>query len=88
MAVPITGRFAPGSRTEVRTSPKLPLRTLAGGRAGEIRTRDLLVPNEALYQAEPRPDQCPADRKLSSDRNREQEVFTGNVSSDLQRLVK
>jgi hypothetical protein len=25
-------------------------------RAGEIRTRDLLVPNEALYQAEPRPD--------------------------------
>ena len=26
------------------------------GRAGEIRTRGLLVPNEALYQAEPRPD--------------------------------
>ena len=25
-------------------------------RAGGIRTRDLLVPNEALYQAEPRPD--------------------------------
>lgn len=26
------------------------------GRAGGIRTRGLLVPNEALYQAEPRPD--------------------------------
>ena len=25
-------------------------------RAGGIRTRGLLVPNEALYQAEPRPD--------------------------------
>ena len=31
------------------------------GRAGGIRTRDLLDPNEALYQAEPRPDnfECP-----------------------------
>ena len=26
------------------------------GRGAEIRTPDLLVPNQALYQAEPRPD--------------------------------
>ena len=26
------------------------------GRAGGIRTRDLFVPNEALYQAEPQPE--------------------------------
>lgn len=30
--------------------------SLKNGRAGGIRTRGLLVPNEALYQAEPRPD--------------------------------
>jgi hypothetical protein len=69
-------RFARGSRTEVRTSPP---------RAGEIRTRDLLVPNEALYQAEPRPDcnnalQSP---KISPDRIREQELFAANISDDL-----
>ena len=29
---------------------------LMHGRAGGIRTRDLLDPNEALYQAEPRPE--------------------------------
>lgn len=34
------------------------------GRAGGIRTRGLLVPNEALYQAEPRPDRC--DRLITS----------------------
>jgi hypothetical protein len=36
------------------------------GRAGEIRTRGLLVPNEALYQAEPRPDKRPAGECLQS----------------------
>jgi hypothetical protein len=28
------------------------------GRGERIRTSDLLVPNQALYQAEPRPDSC------------------------------
>ncbi len=32
------------------------LREREGGRGGEIRTRDLLVPNQALYQAKLRPD--------------------------------
>src|ERR1017187_8576411 len=34
-----------------------PRRAIRGfGRGGRIRTFDLLVPNQALYQAEPRPD--------------------------------
>lgn len=35
---------------------KFPLTSKLHGRAGGIRTRDLLDPNEALYQAEPRPE--------------------------------
>ncbi len=47
-------RCAQGSRTEVLFPPGKDI--LKTGRAGGIRTRGLLVPNEALYQAEPRPD--------------------------------
>ena len=33
-------------------------RQLAAGRSEVIRTPDLLVPNQALYQAEPHPESC------------------------------
>ena len=32
------------------------MRSIRNGRGGEIRTRDLYVPNVALYQAKLRPD--------------------------------
>jgi hypothetical protein len=47
LASPFECAFAQGSRTKVRLLPEY--------RAGGIRTRDLLNPIQALYQAEPRP---------------------------------
>src|ERR1019366_4416237 len=42
----------PGTRGSLGSCPRInPV-----GRGGRIRTFDLLVPNQALYQAEPRPD--------------------------------
>ncbi len=35
---------------------------LINHRGDAIRTRDLLVPNQALYQAEPHPDVCDHNR--------------------------
>ena len=63
-----TGHFPPcGSSIPIRGESSPIRKNISDGRAGEIRTRDLLVPNEALYQAEPRPDifAAPEGRQLT-----------------------
>ena len=51
---PMSG-FGPGSEAAVEEKPEKG-NGWKDGRGAEIRTPDLLVPNQALYQAEPRPE--------------------------------
>ena len=49
----------------VRSSRGAPEGARRGGRNGETRTRDLLVPNQALYQTELHPEDGPTERRVA-----------------------
>jgi hypothetical protein len=68
-AVPIP-RQAPSKTVETRSKSAVFKVSKRDGRAGEIRTRGLLVPNQALYRAKPPPDavlpEIQTDRRSSA----------------------
>ena len=99
-ALPGICEYPRHSVREVRTSVRIFLQSPAeallsvffGGRAGEIRTRDLLNPIQALYQAEPRPvaEQKPSRRRGGDSRTKFESVLRagGGVSSSLSDFSK
>ena len=66
----------PESRTPPLESPAGGVLNV-GGRAGEIRTHDLLRPMQARYQAAPRPDTGRVIAASSQERKQENRVFEG-----------